>query len=78
MPQPASEAYSSPDDPPKIHVRLPDGPPEMTESVAAAFLHLLRALVAEPAQACSEAGKRLAGAEPAGSSRLSEVRQTST
>ncbi|MFF3919519.1 hypothetical protein ACFYZB_40070 [Streptomyces sp. NPDC001852] len=48
MPQPTAEPYSSTATPQKIHVALPDKPPNVTESVAAALLELLRAVIAEP------------------------------
>ncbi|WP_153546011.1 hypothetical protein [Streptomyces sp. RB17] len=50
MPQPPSEPYSSPDNPKKIYVPLPDKPPAVTETVAAALLQLLHAVIADPGQ----------------------------
>ncbi|WP_199272901.1 hypothetical protein [Streptomyces broussonetiae] len=50
MPQPPSEPHSSPDNPQKLHVALPDKPPAVTESVAVALLQLLRAMLADPGQ----------------------------
>nr|WTB34809.1 hypothetical protein OG781_39775 [Streptomyces sp. NBC_00830] len=50
MPQPPSEQHASPNNPREIHVSLPEEPPDVTESVAAALLHLLRVLMAAPSQ----------------------------
>lgn len=60
----SSAQHAGPDNPHKIHVSLPDAPPDVTESVAAALLHLLLALVADPAQARTEAGNGQQGRTP--------------
>lgn len=56
MYQHRSVQHSSPDNPGKIHVTLPDEPPDVSESVAAALLHLLRTMITDPNQAHPDAG----------------------
>lgn len=54
-PQPSFEQHPCPGNPRKIHVALPEEPPDVTECVAVALLHLLRALTADPSRPCPEA-----------------------
>ncbi|MFF3686009.1 hypothetical protein [Streptomyces sp. NPDC002187] len=53
MPQTSSEQYSGTGKSRKIHVVLPEEPPDVTKSVAAA---LLGVLIADPSRPCPESG----------------------
>jgi hypothetical protein len=77
-PQPPSVEHSDPDSPRQIQVALPEEPPDVNEYVAAALLHLLRALLADDSQSCPAAGDTQEERASAGSSHPSEVRQITT
>jgi hypothetical protein len=46
-----------PGHPRKVHVALPEEPPDVTQCVAVALLHLLRVLIADPSRPRPEAGE---------------------
>ncbi|MEW1778721.1 hypothetical protein [Streptomyces sp. NPDC086777] len=55
-PDPLSEQHPGPVTPWQIQVALPEEPPDVTESVAAALLQLLRTLIADSSQQRPETG----------------------